>query len=63
MAMTHADAVPAATMRKVYWRLIPFLIILFVTAYLDRVNVGFAALEMNADLKFSSAVFGFGSGV
>jgi ACS family tartrate transporter-like MFS transporter len=59
----HAAGLHTATMRKVSRRLIPFLIVLFVTAYLDRVNVGFAALEMNADLKFSSAVFGFGSGI
>jgi ACS family tartrate transporter-like MFS transporter len=59
----HAAGPRAATIRKVSRRLIPFLIVLYVTAYLDRVNVGFAALEMNADLKFSSAVFGFGSGV
>jgi ACS family tartrate transporter-like MFS transporter len=59
----HAAGLHAATIRKVSRRLIPFLIVLYVTAYLDRVNVGFAALEMNADLKFSSAVFGLGSGV
>jgi ACS family tartrate transporter-like MFS transporter len=59
----HAAGPRAATIRKVSRRLIPFLIVLYVTAYLDRVNVGFAALEMNADLKFSAAVFGLGSGV
>jgi ACS family tartrate transporter-like MFS transporter len=63
VAMLDSQGLHAATLRKVSKRLIPFLIILYVTAYLDRVNVGFAALEMNADLKFSSAVFGFGSGV
>jgi MFS transporter, ACS family, tartrate transporter len=50
-------------MRKVTWRLIPFLFLLYVIAWLDRVNVGFAGLEMNADLGFSSTVFGFGSGI
>ena len=54
-------------MRPVLWkvtrRLMPFLFLLYVVAWLDRVNVGFAALQMNADLKFSPAVFGFGSGV
>jgi MFS transporter, ACS family, tartrate transporter len=48
---------------KVSRRLIPFMFILYVIAYLDRVNVGFAALQMNADLKFSSAVYGLGSGI
>ena len=53
----------AVTLRKVSWRLIPFLFVLYVIAWLDRVNVGFAGLEMNADLGFSSTVFGFGSGI
>src|SRR5262249_56396553 len=51
------------TLRKVTFRLIPFLFILYIVAWLDRVNVGFAALQMNSDLGFSSAAFGFGSGV
>ena len=52
-----------ATLRKVAWRLLPFLLLLYVVAWLDRVNVGFAALQMNADLGFSSAVYGFGAGI
>ena len=51
------------TLRKVTWRLIPFLFVLYVIAWLDRVNVGFAGLQMNADLGFSSTVFGLGSGI
>ena len=51
------------TLRKVTLRLIPFLFVLYIVAWLDRVNVGFAALQMNSDLGFSSAAFGFGSGV
>jgi ACS family tartrate transporter-like MFS transporter len=57
---------PAAltsALRKISWRLIPFLFLLYIVAWLDRVNVGFAALQMNADLKFSEAAFGLGSGV
>jgi MFS transporter, ACS family, tartrate transporter len=57
------NELPIATLRKVTWRLIPFLFLLYVVAWLDRVNVGFAGLEMNADLGFSSTVFGFGSGI
>jgi MFS transporter, ACS family, tartrate transporter len=53
----------AVTLRKVTWRLIPFLFVLYVIAWLDRVNVGFAGLQMNTDLGFSSTVFGFGSGI
>ena len=52
-----------SALRKITWRLIPFLFLLYIIAWLDRVNVGFAALQMNADLKFSEAAFGLGSGV
>ena len=51
------------TYAKVAWRLIPFLILCYVVAYLDRVNVGFAKLQMLSDLKFSDTVYGFGAGV
>lgn len=51
------------TRRKVAWRLLPFLILLYIIAYLDRVNVGYAKLHMAADLKFSEAVYGFGAGI
>jgi ACS family tartrate transporter-like MFS transporter len=49
--------------RKCAWRLIPFLFLLLVVAMIDRVNVGFAALQMNRDLGFSALVFGFGAGI
>jgi ACS family tartrate transporter-like MFS transporter len=62
-AVVRADELPVITLRKITWRLIPFLFLLYVIAWLDRVNVGFAGLEMNADLGFSSTVFGFGSGI
>jgi MFS transporter, ACS family, tartrate transporter len=52
-----------AALRKISQRLIPFLFVLYVVAWLDRSNVGFAALQMNSDLKFSSAAFGLGSGI
>src|SRR5215475_13337031 len=58
-----APDLATTTMRRVTLRLIPFLFLLYIVAWLDRVNVGFAALQMNADLEFSSAAFGFGSGV
>jgi ACS family tartrate transporter-like MFS transporter len=44
-------------------RLIPFLILCYIVNFLDRVNVGFAALHMNTDLGFSPSVFGFGAGI
>ncbi len=48
---------------KVRWRLLPFLFLLYVVAYLDRINVGFAALQMKDQLRFSDAVYGFGAGI
>jgi ACS family tartrate transporter-like MFS transporter len=51
------------TLTKVGWRLLPFLLLLYIVAWLDRVNIGFAALQMNADLGFSATVYGFGAGV
>jgi len=48
---------------KVTRRLIPFMFILYVVAYIDRINVGFAALQMNADLGFNDAIFGLGAGI
>jgi len=53
----------AATMRQVSARLLPFLLALYFVAYVDRVNVGIAALQMNADLNFGDATFGFGAGI
>ncbi len=51
------------TYKKISWRLIPFLVFLFVLAWIDRVNVGFAKLQMLQDLQFSEAVYGLGAGV
>ncbi|SMB78906.1 Nitrate/nitrite transporter NarK [Pasteurella testudinis DSM 23072] len=52
-----------SAVRKVTWRLLPFLFICFFISILDRVNISFAALQMNADLGFSNAVFGIGAGI
>ena len=57
------SGIEAETMRKVGLRLIPFLILCYFIAYVDRVNVGFAALTMNKDLGLSSAAFGIGGGL
>ena len=55
--------VERAAYRKCGRRLIPFLFLCYVVAFLDRVNVGFAKLQMAPDLKFSDAVYGFGAGI
>ena len=49
--------------RKVSWRLIPFMVLLYFVAFLDRVNVGFAALTMNRDLSFTASIYGTGAGI
>ena len=56
-------AVGLTARRRISRRLLPFLFTLFVIAFLDRVNVSYAALEMTHDLNFSNRVFGFGSGI
>jgi D-galactonate transporter len=48
---------------KIIWRLLPFIVICYVIAYLDRVNVGFAKLQMLSDLKFTDAIYGLGAGM
>ena len=55
--------VPSRVIDRVRFRLIPFLACLYLIAYLDRVNVGFAALQMNAALGFSGRVYGLGAGI
>ena len=52
-----------SALSKVRWRLIPFLFLLYIVAYLDRVNVGFASIDMKLDLKFSDTVYGLGAGI
>src|SRR3984885_14347072 len=48
---------------KISWRLIPYMFLLYIVAYLDRVNVGFAAMDMQRDLHFSNTVYGTGAGI
>ncbi|WP_312841287.1 MFS transporter [Delftia tsuruhatensis] len=63
-ALVQAPAFDSdAVHRKVAWRLIPFLVFLFLLAWIDRVNVGFAKLQMLQDLRFSEAVYGLGAGI
>ena len=57
------SALERETVRQVAWRLMPLLMLGYFCAYLDRANVGMAALTMNRHLGFSNAVFGFGAGL
>lgn len=62
-----ASATKDATLERLYskitWRLLPFLTLCYMFAFLDRINVGFAKLQMQADLGFSDAVYGTGAGI
>src|SRR5580693_3546553 len=57
------EALERRTMSKVARRLVPYLMLCYFFCFLDRVNVGFAALQMNTDLGFSATIFGFGAGI
>jgi len=64
MQTTSPDTpVETAIYRKITWRIMPFLFLCYVLAYVDRVNVGFAKLQMQQDLGMSDSVFGFGAGI
>ncbi|NPC58719.1 MFS transporter [Caenimonas soli] len=58
-----SQATIAATYRKVTWRLVPFLFLCYVVAFLDRINIGYAQLQMKQSLPFSDAVYGLGAGI
>jgi MFS transporter, ACS family, tartrate transporter len=58
-----ANELEARVLRKVTWRIIPFVMLLYFVAFIDRVNIGFASLTMNKDIGLSPAVFGFGAGI
>ncbi|HYJ19822.1 MAG TPA: MFS transporter [Burkholderiales bacterium] len=63
MATTISPEYEKATYDKVAWKLIPFLFLCYIVAFLDRVNVGFAKLQMAPDLQFTDVVYGFGAGI
>ena len=63
MSTTITPQFEEATYKKAASRLIPFLFLCYIVAFLDRVNVGFAKLQMASDLQFSDAIYGFGAGI
>ena len=63
-AMTaHEDLGESRVYSKVGWRLMPLLVICYMVAYLDRINIGYAQLQMKQTLPFSDAVYGLGAGI
>jgi MFS transporter, ACS family, tartrate transporter len=57
------DTIEAVVVRRLTWRLVPFLFLLYIVAYLDRINVGFAALQMQRQLALTDAAYGLGAGM
>lgn len=62
-AIAHPPDRIEATYARISWRLLPFLGVLWVLAWIDRVNIGFAKLQMLDDLRFSEAIYGLGAGI
>jgi MFS transporter, ACS family, tartrate transporter len=60
--ISHAQ-LEARTVAELFWRLLPFLFLLYIVNYLDRINVGFAALQMQKQLDLSDRVYGIGAGI
>ena len=63
MRLDATEALRRRTMKKVGGHLIPFMIAMFCANFLDRVNISFAALQMNQDLQLSPQVYGFAAGI
>jgi MFS transporter, ACS family, tartrate transporter len=61
--LTADQEIEATTMRRVSWRLMPFLLLAYLICYIDRVNVGFAALQMNKAVGIDPKTYGLGAGI
>ena len=61
--MKNVHQLEKSTIKKTMLRILPFILLLYIIAYLDRVNLGFAALEMNGDLALTAEIFGLLSGI
>jgi D-galactonate transporter len=62
-SVTAGSDIETSTIRAISWRLIPFLVLAYLFSYLDRVNLGFSALTMNEELKFTPLNFAWGAGI
>jgi ACS family tartrate transporter-like MFS transporter len=59
----QSDPIGRSAMKKAFWRVLPLIALAYLFAYMDRVNVSFAATQMNDDLKFSATIYGLGGGL
>ncbi|MDB5786337.1 MFS transporter [Caballeronia mineralivorans] len=62
-AIAMPDLTKSALYKRITWRLVPFLCLCYLAAYLDRINIGLAKLQMSIDLQFSDTVYGLGAGL
>ncbi len=62
-AVSESERIGKSAVRKASWRLLPLIAVGYGTAYIDRINISFASLQMNRDLHFSATVYGFGAGL
>src|SRR5271170_1195659 len=62
-APLHSKDAIDATLKKVAWRLIPFLFFCYVLNFIDRINIGYSQLQMKQELGFTDAVYGLGAGL
>ena len=62
-SVSPTATVSERALHRINWRLMPYLLLLYIVAYLDRVNVSYASLQMTRELGFSNTVFGFGGGI
>lgn len=60
---SEPQSIEHRTIKKLMWRIIPFTFVLYIISYLDRANIGYAALQMNKELALTSEMFGFVSGI
>ena len=63
VAQSLVPEVARSALAKTSWRILPLLVLAYICALMDRVNIGFAALQMNVDLGFSATVYGLGGGL
>ncbi|EJY1765256.1 MFS transporter [Klebsiella oxytoca] len=61
--MNSSQELERSTLKKITWRIVPYVMIVYFVGFFDRINIGFAALTMNQELGFSDAVFGLGAGL
>jgi MFS transporter, ACS family, tartrate transporter len=61
--MAEITADEKTVMRRVFWRIVPLCFVLYIVSYIDRANIGYAALQMNAELGLTADAFGFAAGI